>query len=101
MRVEHMSHRSHYYRATEGSPMAYLFTREHALDLWIVGFWGTAFVIQGPLQRWFAGTTSWPFAGGWQREIAVFDFTLGLLLLLQRRSMGIIGATVLVPLVIM
>jgi hypothetical protein len=81
--------------------MTHLFTAEHAIDLWIAGFWGTAFVIQGPLQKRFAETTSWAFVGGWQREIAIFDFTFGLLLFLHRRSGRPTEETILFPLALM
>jgi hypothetical protein len=77
------------------------FTVDHALDLWAAGFLATALIIQGSTPRWFAGTTGWPFAGAWQREIAIFDLTLGVIVLMVRRSGGALGHSVVWALVIM
>jgi hypothetical protein len=61
-----------------------LLSVNHALALWAVGFLATALFIQGATPRWFAGTTGWSFARPWQREIAIFDFTLGVIVLAVR-----------------
>jgi hypothetical protein len=78
-----------------------IFTLQHTLDLWIAGLVTTAFVIQGALQPWFASSTSWAFVGGWQREIAVFDLCLALILWGARGSDAIIEAVVLTPFLLM
>jgi hypothetical protein len=78
-----------------------IFTLQHTLDLWIAGLVTTAFVIQGALQPWFASSTSWAFTGGWQREIAVFDLCLALILWGARGSDAIIEAVVLAPFLLM
>lgn len=78
-----------------------IFTLQHALDLWIAGLLATAFVIQGARQRWFASTTRWAFVAGWQREIAVFDLCLALILWRARGSDQIIETVVLAPFLLM
>jgi hypothetical protein len=77
------------------------FSVDHALDLWAVGFLGTALVIQGATPRWFAGTTGWSFAGPWQREIAIFDLTLGIIVIVVRRSGGALGHSLVWALILM
>jgi hypothetical protein len=77
------------------------FSIDHALDLWAAGFLATAVVIQGATPRWFARTTGWSFSGPWQREIAIFDLTLGLIVLMVRRSGGALGHSLVWALILM
>ena len=74
---------------------------DHALDLWAAGFLATALVIQGATPRWFARTTGWSFAAPWQREIAIFDLTLGVIVLAVRRSGGALAHQLVWALILM
>jgi hypothetical protein len=60
-----------------------MFTAKILVDLWMVGF-AMAIVLQTILQRNLASNTSWSYAPGWQREIALWNIGIIAVIFLVR-----------------